>query len=523
MKRILYAFALILALACVLISCNSSDLPEETTATKPEETTTTTSEETTTTTPEETTSEAPEEKFPTSQGLAYEVNSDGKTCTVIGIGTCVESNVYVGGYIDGYKVIAIGDEAFRECNLKSITIGDSVTSIGKWAFLLSSNLTKVTIPDSVTTIGDEAFRFCSALTRIVVDGDNAAYKSISGNLYSKDGTVLLTYAIGKQSESFVIPDSVTTIGASAFASCFSLTSVIIGDSVTTIGSSAFYNCVRLERVTIPNSVTIIDSCAFAWCDNLTSVKIPDLVTTIGDEAFLSCSKLTSITIPDSVTNIGNRAFEGCSKLTSVTIGTAVTSIGNDAFWSCSNLDSVYIYDIIKWCDISFSNYRANPLSNVVDLYLVKNDSPELIVDFVIPDSVDVIKDYAFAGCKNLTSVMIPNSVTTIGNGAFHNCNNLTSITIADSVTTIGDEAFCFCNRLTSITIPSSVTAIGQNAFGFCFDLASVNFITPNGWWYASEADATSGTAISAADLSVPTTATRYLKGTYSDYYWYRTE
>ena len=115
----------------------------------------------------------------------------------------------------------------------------------------------------------------------------------------------------------VIPDSVTSIGDSAFWDCGSLTSVTIPDSVTSIGDSAFRGCSGLTSVTIPDSVTSIGDWAFYGCSSLTSVTIPDSVTSIGDSAFWNCSSLTSVTIPDSVTSIGNEAFKWCSKLTSI--------------------------------------------------------------------------------------------------------------------------------------------------------------------------------------------------------------
>ena len=180
------------------------------------------------------------------------------------------------------SVTTIGNYAFYRCeSLTSVTIGDSVTSIGKYAFAYCYDLTSVTIPDSVTTIREYAFACCSSLTSVT------------------------------------IPDSVTTIGYEAFASCYDLTSVTIGDSVTEIGDGAFEYCYDLTSVTIPDSVTTIGSSAFYYCESLTSVTIPDSVTTIGDEAFAYCRSLTSVTIPDSVTTIGDEAFAYCSILTSV--------------------------------------------------------------------------------------------------------------------------------------------------------------------------------------------------------------
>ncbi len=161
------------------------------------------------------------------------------------------------------SVTSIGNSAFGRCDsLTSVTIPDSVTSIGGFAFFDCDSLTGVTIPNSVTSIGDSAFNSCTSLTSITVDAANANYKSIDGNLYTKDGKVLIQYAVGKTGTSFAVPDGVISIGVSAFNSCTSLTGVTIPDSVTSIGDSAF-----------------------AYCDNLTSVIIGNSVTSIGESAF----------------------------------------------------------------------------------------------------------------------------------------------------------------------------------------------------------------------------------------------
>lgn len=147
------------------------------------------------------------------------------------------------------SVTYISPYAFADCrSLTSITIPNSVTSIGNEAFSGCSSLTSVNIPDNLTCIGSYAFYYCSSLTNISVNENNQTYKSIDGNLYTKDGTVLIQYAIGKKTTSFDIPDSVTNIGSSAFEDCSSLTSVTIPNSVIGIGSSMFYDCKKLSTI-----------------------------------------------------------------------------------------------------------------------------------------------------------------------------------------------------------------------------------------------------------------------------------
>ncbi len=280
-------------------------------------------------------------------------------------------------------VTIIGDYAFSYCDsLTSITIPNSVTSIGGGAFEGCISLTNITIPASVTTIkyypvqGDgpgfnayySAFHGCTSLNEITVDENNTHYSSENGILYNKNKTTLLIYPIGKTSNAFSIPDSVTSIGHCAFSGCTSLTSVTIPDSVTSIGADAFFDCSALTSVTIPDSVKSIGPCAFSFCTSLTSVTIPDSVTSIGFTAFAKCTSLTSVTIPDSITSIGQYTYFYCTALTSVTIPDSVTSIGNDAFYYCSSLTDVYYSGSeAEWNSIAIGAYNDDLLNATIHI------------------------------------------------------------------------------------------------------------------------------------------------------------
>lgn len=146
------------------------------------------------------------------------------------------------------RVTYIGEYAFDHCtNLTNVIIGDNVTTIGGWEFGIFKGLKYVVVLDNDEGVGS-VFDFCSQLNNISVSENNQYYKSINGNLYSKDEKTLIKYAIGKKDTSFAIPNSVTTIGNYALAHCSALTSVVIPNNVTTIDIYAFYRCNNLASV-----------------------------------------------------------------------------------------------------------------------------------------------------------------------------------------------------------------------------------------------------------------------------------
>ena len=283
-----------------------------------------------------------------SLGLAYEINADGITCTITGIGVCRDTEMVIPKEINGYRVTQIASDSFKNSSsLTSVTIPGSVTSIGNGAFMNSSSLTSVTIPGSVISIGDGAFVNCSSLTSVTIPGSvtsigDGAFMNCSGlmSITIPDSiTVIADYTFGACSSltSITIPDCVTEIGDYAFGACRSLTSIVIPDGVTSIGDYAFGECSSMNAIIIPDSVTSIGEWAFYGCSNLKLVTIPNSITTIGNHTFRGCSSLSSVAIPDGVTSIGYRAFEGCRSLTYVIIPDGVTSIDIDAFFGCSNL------------------------------------------------------------------------------------------------------------------------------------------------------------------------------------------
>jgi len=183
----------------------------------------------------------------------------------------------------GDGVSSIGDNAFYFCDDFNLTLTNSFPSLTDIYdyYADCSKLISVTISNSVTSIGIDAFRG-------------------SSNLSSID-----------------IPSSVTNIGSGAFSNCHSLTAITIPNSVTAIEGYVFDGCVGLTSFTIPNSVTVIEYGAFRGCHGLTSITIPSSVTTLVGGAFAYCRGLTSVTFHSSTTVIDGSAFSGCDSLVEI--------------------------------------------------------------------------------------------------------------------------------------------------------------------------------------------------------------
>ena len=216
--------------------------------------------------------------------------------------------------------------------------------------------------------------------------------------------------------------------------------------LSTIGDMAFWNCSGLAAISLPENVTSIGSRAFVSCKSLTSIVLPDSVVSIGESAFGNCENLSSLVIPNSVKTIYKIAFWGCA-FTTLSIPASVTYIGPNAF-SCSGLTSIMV-------DKDNAVYDSRDNCNAI----IQTSTNKLVAgcqNTVIPNSVLIIGDCAFASCTGLTTLVIPEGVTTIERQAF--------VTLPQSLTTIATAAFQGCKKLTSVIFPASVTSIATYVF-----------------------------------------------------------
>ncbi|MFD3447112.1 leucine-rich repeat protein [Microbacteriaceae bacterium 4G12] len=329
-------------------------------------------------------------------------SEDGVTYSITGYNGN-DTNITIPSFIDGHMVTRIennafsgndginGNNAIKYRALTSVTIPDTVTSIGSFAFYDCSSLVNISIPNSVTSIGDSAFAYCISLPNIT------------------------------------LPTNLSNIGNSTFQDCKALTAITIPSSVTRIGDHAFFECISLTNITIPNGVTSIGESAFQTCKLLNNVVMPDSVISVGDYLFYDCWALTNVRLSNNIKRISNFMFYRCWNMVGITLPNGITSIGNNAFEQCEVLTNITIPNsVLTIGGRAFLMCKALP-------------------NITIPNSVKTINYNAFAHCYAFTNIIIPDSVTSIGDYAFYYCTSLTEVTVPQSVTDIGFLTFNSCN------------------------------------------------------------------------------
>lgn len=364
--------------------------------------------------------------------------------------------VEIPAVINGKNVIRIYDDAFMNCTVKTVTLPDTLITIGYRAFYSCSNLTKIEIPVSVTEIDGSAFNNCENLEQVIL---HEGLESIGVSAFKN--TAL---------KSIAIPASVSSFGYEIFdgtpfwEELTAKNPIVIFNNILVDGR----NCTG--AVVIPDGVTRINNFAFQMNMTVTSVQIPDSVTEIGKNAFMYCTGLTGITIPNTIEEISIGAFSD-SGLKAVTIPDSVLNIRSGAFAYCMDLEEVNFPD--HQVDVYSEAFEGTPW-----LEARRAENPLVIVngtlidgktctgDVIIPKDVTIISSKAFRWNENITSVIVPAGVHAIWDETFDNCTNLKSAELP-GVEYIGPNAFNSCSPLEYLKLSRRLHTIADNAFNGC--------------------------------------------------------
>lgn len=335
-------------------------------------------------------------------------------------------------------VESLSDMCFNGCSeLESVSMGNTLKTIGQAAFSYCPRLTELIFPDSVEYIGSSAFSSSDNLQRVFlgalanidenntfngtaglqeirVSENNELYQSVDGVLFSKNSERLIKYPSGKKATTYIIPQGTKIIGCNAFCENKNLIEVTLADTVEILESYAFYIS-NIERFHLNEGLIRIENCAFA-STKIEEIDIPKTVSFIDPNAFILCQYLEKIFV-DKGNNYFESDLEGC-------------------LYS-SNHEKLVSYPVAK-----------------------KNAS------YRIPDGTKYIMHDAFNGNKFIETVIFPNTVTSISSLAFANCSNLKQLSIPSSVTSISSGAFSGCYSLDSITVPSSTRVSSASYNGY---------------------------------------------------------
>lgn len=388
-----------------------------------------------------------------------------------------DEHIIIPSYWDGYEITSIGYAVFKDKEITSIELPDTLTSIGNAAFK-NTRLTSVIIPDSVTNIDDEAFAKCDYLKNVLL-----------GKSVKRIGWA--TFDWNRALENINLPDGLEEINTFAFSNCTALKSLTLPSSLKTIVAEAFIYCTGLKTLVVPTSITNMGSNVFNGCpdlivlingtvpsnwasnwagnatvlvgydsiveengykyiiyaingetkamlfeisDDCTDLVIKDKtnsgISVQRTSSFAGNTKLKTVSLPSFLKQIPENMFNGCTSLTSVTIPSSIKLIGNNAFYNCTSLSKIN------------SDEQGT---------------------FNIPNGVERIGENAFYGCRSLEYLYLPDSVTEIGVCSFDRCSSLKLLRLSESLTTIPEHAFEYC-AIRYIKFPASIKKIGYEAF-----------------------------------------------------------
>lgn len=472
----------------------------------------------------------------TSGDFTYTVNDDGISVTIKRY-TGKSTDVVIPSTIDGYTVTEIYgeawgfDNAFYNCtSIVSITLPETLTTIGAHAFRGCTSLESIHIPASVTSVDN--FYDCTSLKTITVDENNTVFSSVDGILYDFDKTTLIkipdgyseavqlpstlkkieylsidncinvtSLTVDAANESFCsvgnmiltadektilyaakgielanIPDSVTKINNEAFANSSKLKNVNFtsNNKLVEIGNSSFGHCVSLESINLEACVNlkILGPYAFTYCSALKEISIPNTITEIYDHTFYRCSSLETVSLPSKLVSIRTCAFQECWNLTNIEFPDTLQIIESTAFWGGKMKEIFIPKSVISIGDNPFHYCEAESIT--VD----EENEIFTSVDGILYDKNVTTLLRAPCGIKG--DIILPDGVKAIAQEAFFECDSLESLEISASVERIEEDAFWSATNIQRITFAknSQLKYIGDGAFTECRGVN--NLILPEG-------------------------------------------
>ena len=425
------------------------------------------------------------------------------------------------------NITEVGEDIFADCKtLRGVKLPEGVSRINKEAFWGCSILEKINFPAKLTSVGDNAFRSCLSLEldnlpNSLLYVGREAFCDVPLKALKLDRKVEM--GAGAFSNTPITEIEMATpcdsIREGTFRDCPNLTKITIGEGLKYIGYSAFSNS-PVKEANLPSTLRDISSYAFlgysSYCPFINDIQpenhiryigkvayqcvdrdleeytIKDGTVTLADELFENwLGNATTFHIPASVEQIGNRvfaytqikalpemlglkriggeAFYGCKNLKKLTIPETVEYIGGGAFYGCSNIWSLTYNAINAECErLMESNI---PLEKIVIGDKVRRlpngiFSGREFTEVTLPACLERIDEFAFYGCKNLTTINLSDSIRYIGDNAFYGCSSLKNIHWPLRLTTIGSRAFRQ-TALETISLPEGVTSVGDGAFYVC--------------------------------------------------------
>lgn len=334
---------------------------------------------------------------------------------------------------------------YKVDHCQTLTLPQSLQSIGKYAFSEMLALESIIVPGKVETIGDFAFAKCTSMQSSVV---------------TADGT--------------------TTIGNNVFANCTSMQSAtIVAKGKTTLGNSVFTDCTSLENAHLGDGVTEMGTYIFKNDSSLVSVKLSASCPWLKEGLFYHCDALPAITIPAAVTKMDTKMFAYCSSLKEVTfednqelltMGYGASDSGNGLFRDCP----VEKLNLGRWLSYDTGSPSHAPFYSIATLK-----------DIVFGQYVGLVDKYMFSYCTGLEEVYLPDNITSVGLCGFRGCTALKTVRLSEKLSQISDYGFSECTVLDNVVFPSSMTSVSDNSFSNCtalkkLDLGnSLNIIGPS--------------------------------------------